>query len=283
MGSPIGPTIRRRRLTRRLRELREDRGLTCEQVTQQLGYGPSWLSRIETNKRGIRPGDVRDLLHFYEVEGPEVEELVQLARDARLRGWWHPFDDILTDAMRTFVGLEGDASSIGNYEVAFIPGLLQTEAYARELFRAGRPSLNAETIERKTMARIERQQVIDRKSPPTLWAVIDEAVLRREVGSRSVMKEQLLHMLSVAERPHVNLQVIPFSSGAYDPMGSGFHVFEFDKDDPPVVYVENLAGGVYLEEPTDVGRVSDSLNFLRGAALSDRQSADFITQVVKAL
>ncbi|WP_174526412.1 helix-turn-helix domain-containing protein [Micromonospora maritima] len=282
MGSPIGPTIRRRRLTKQLRELREARGLSCEQVAQQLGYGASWLSRIETNRRGVKPGDVRELLHVYGVNGPEAEELVQLARDARLRGWWQQYDDILSDAIRTFVGLESDATTIGNYEVSFIPGLLQTEAYARELFRAWRPTVDGAETERKVSARMGRKQSIDRPNPPTLWAVIDEAVLRREVGGPGVMREQLLHLLEVGERPNINLQVIPFSVGAYDPMGSGFSVFEFAEDDPPIVYIENLGGGVYLEDPKDVSRVLESLNYLRGAALSDRQSAELIAGIVKA-
>ncbi|MFG3710845.1 helix-turn-helix domain-containing protein [Micromonospora sp. NPDC047730] len=283
MSAPNSPTLRRRRLNARLYALRKERGLSCEQVAKELGCSASRVSRMETGKRGVRPGDVLELLRVYGVTGPEAEELVQLARTARLRGWWHPYDDILTAAMRTFVGLETDATTIGNYEVSFVPGLLQTEAYARELIRAGRPTLDSETIERKTNARMERKQVLDRKHPPTLWAVIDEAILHRQVGGAGVMREQLLYLLEAGERPNVNLQVIPFAEGAYDPMGSGFHFFEFAEEDPAVVYIENLGGGVYLDDPKDVARVGDSLNYLRGAALSDRQSAELITKVVKAL
>lgn len=283
MSTPNGPTIRRRRLNARLRQLRTDRKMSCEQVAQRLGVSASWVSRVEAGKRGVRPGDVRELLAVYEVEGPEVEELVQLARDARTRGWWMSYDDVFSDAMRTFVGLEGDATTIGSYEVSFVPGLLQCEAYARELFKAWRPTVDADTIERSTSARMARQQILDRANPPALWAIIDEGVLRREVGGRGVMREQLHHLLEAADRPHVNLQVIPFTAGAYDPMGSGFHIFEFADDDPPVVYIENLGGGFYLENPKDVARCADSLNYLRGTALPDRSSAELIAEVMKSL
>lgn len=283
MTTPPGPTIRRRRLNARLRQLRTDHQLSCEQVAKQLGVSASWVSRIEAGKRGVRPGDVRELLSVYGVEGPEVDELVQLAREARTRGWWQAFDDVLSDAMRTFVGLEQDAAIVGNYEAHFVPGLLQTEAYTRELFLASRPSMDAETVERLTRVRMERKQVLDRGNPPMLWAVIDEAALRREVGGSGVMREQLLALLEAGERANVALQVVPFSVGAYHPMGTGFHLFEFSESDPPVVYLENLGGGIYLEEPADVARCRDSLNYLRGVALSDRQSAALIAEVVKTL
>ncbi|MBQ1047807.1 helix-turn-helix domain-containing protein [Micromonospora sp. C51] len=282
MGAPMGPTIRRRRLNIRLKELREEKGLSCEQVAQRLGYHASRVSRIESGRRGVNAGVVRELLSVYQVEGEEAEALVQLARDARRRGWWHPYKDVLTDSVRTYVGLEQDATTISNYEAQFIPGLLQTEAYAREVFVSWRPSLQPEISERLTNVRMIRQRVLQNRTPPMLWAVIDEAALHREVGGRGVMKEQLMHLLDIGERPAVTIQVVPYSVGAYPAMGSGFTLFEFGEGDPPAVYLENLGGGFYLEDPEDIGRCSDSLNYLRGVALSDRESAALIAGIAKA-
>ena len=284
MAASTSPTLRRRRLASELRRLREQAKLTCDEVGARIGCTGSRISRIENGRLGIRPGDVHELLEIYQVTGPLRDQLVQLAREARKRGWWQAYNDVLTDEMKTFVGLEAEATSIMNYEAHYIPGLLQTEAYARELFLAWRPSVSAEAVERLTRVRMARQDVLAKSDRPTLWAVLDEAVLQRAVGGPGVMREQLHHLLTLSEHGQVTLQIFPFRSGAYHPMGSGFIVFEFPEPaDQPIVYLENLAGGLYLEDPAEVAQCIVGFNHLRANALPDHESAALIAQVAKSL
>ncbi|MDG4795487.1 helix-turn-helix transcriptional regulator [Micromonospora sp. WMMD1082] len=284
MAASTSPTLRRRRLASELRRLREQARLTCDEVGERLGCTGSRISRIEKGRLGIRPGDVHELLDVYGVTEPLRGQLLQLARDARKRGWWQVYNDVLTDEMKTFVGLETDATSIMNYEAHYIPGLLQTEAYARELFLAWRPSVTTETVEKLTKVRMARQTVLSSADRPTLWAVLDEAVLQRTVGGPGVMREQLHHLLTLSEHGMVTIQIVPFRSGAYHPLGSSFILFEFpDPRDQPVVYMENLAGGLYLEQPAEVAQCIVGFNHLRANALPDHDSAALIAQVAKSL
>ncbi|MBB5868406.1 transcriptional regulator with XRE-family HTH domain [Allocatelliglobosispora scoriae] len=284
MASANSPTVRKRRLCSELRRLREAARLTCDEVGQQIGCTGSRISRIESGRLGIRPGDVRELLDVYGVTGAEADALVLLAREARQRGWWQAYNDVMSHAFKTFVGLETEASAILSYESHYVPGLLQTPDYARELFLAVRPSYEAGKVERHTALRMARQSVLTSDSPPDFWVVMDEAVLRRTVGGPDIMRAQLERLTAAGEMPNVTLQVMPFTSGAHGGMGSGFMVFEFpDEIDSRVVYAENIAGATFLEEPSEITRCTVAFNHLRSAALPDVQSLALISQVAKSL
>src|SRR5262249_35290743 len=192
------PTLRARRLALELLRRREAAGLTREEAARQLEWSTSTIFRIETGRSRPQPGNVRVLLELYGVTGPERDGLIRLAREARQPGWWHSFRDVLPNPYEVYIGLEAGAASIRNFEPNVVPGLLQTEEYARQTFRNGPRELDREEIERRVQVRTERQHVLAREDRPRLWAVVDEAVVRRVVGGPEVMREQLRHLIECA-------------------------------------------------------------------------------------
>lgn len=228
-----GPTVRRRRLASELRRLRERAELTIDEVGEKLECSASKISRIETGHVGVTPRDARDMLELYGVRGDEQEALVQLAREARKRGWWHAYNEVFTGA---FVGLEADASSLRAFQALLVPGLLQTERYARAVIHAMRPDAADAEIERRVAARMTRQRLLSDPSPPEYWAVVDEAVLRRVVGGAEVMAEQLGRLADVAQLPHVTIQVVPFGAGAHPGMEGPFLILGFPEQADPTSY-----------------------------------------------
>lgn len=236
------PTVRQRRLAQALRELRHEAGLTQDAVAARMGWHTSKLFRLE-NARSPRVGwlDVRELMDMYGVPSPHREALIQLARDARMMGWWTPYRDVFTGS---YVALEDEASAMRLYCPELIPGLLQTEHYARAVIRAVRPGYDEESVERRVAARLARQKaLLDRAASPELRCVLNEAVLRRQVGDRHVMGTQLRALADAASRPLMTLQLLPFSAGAHAGLEGGFVLIEFPStQDPDVVYVEGIMG-----------------------------------------
>ncbi|QWF77515.1 helix-turn-helix domain-containing protein [Amycolatopsis sp. CA-230715] len=274
-----GPTVRRRRLASELRRLRESADLTIDEVGEKLECSASKISRIETGHVGVTPRDVRDMLELYGMAGEEREALVQLAREARKRGWWHAYNEVFTGA---FVGLEADASSLRAFQALLVPGLLQTERYTLSVIRAMRPGADDDEISRRVAARMARQQLLADPNPPEYWAVIDEAVLHRMVGGPDVMAEQLERLLRVAEQPHVTIQVVPFGAGAHPGMEGPFLILGFpEQADPDVVYVDSTSSGVYLEMPPDVRRYSLMFDHLRAAALKPDDTVELIAKAAE--
>ncbi|MFF5992099.1 helix-turn-helix domain-containing protein [Prauserella flavalba] len=271
-----GPTVRRRRLASELRRLREAADLTIDEVGEKLECSASKVSRIETGHVGVTPRDARDMLELYGVRGDEQEALVQLAREARKRGWWHAYNEVFTG---TFVGLEADASSLRAFQALLVPGLLQTRRYAHAVIRAMRPDAEETEIDRRVAARMERQQLLRDPHPPEYWAVIDEAVLHREVGGTEVMAEQLARLLEVAQLPHVTIQVVPFNAGAHPGMEGPFLILGFpEQADHDVVYVDSTSTGLYLELEADVRRYALMFDHLRAAALKPDDSIQVIAE-----
>lgn len=269
-----GPTVRRRRLSSELRRLREAADLTIDEVADKLECSASKISRIETGHVGVTPRDARDMLELYGVVGDAREALVQLSREARTRGWWHAYSEVFTGA---FVGLEADASSLRAFQALLVPGLLQTEAYARAVIRAMRPDITDTELDRRVTARLARQRLLTEPSPPEYWAVVDEAVLHRMVGGPEVMAEQLARLLELAALPHVTIQVVPFGTGAHPGMEGPFVILGFpEQADPDVVYVDATNSGHYLEVPADVRRYALMFDHLRAAALKPDDSVDLI-------
>lgn len=281
MSRGPSPTVRRRRLAAKLRELREAADLTIDEVGEKLECSASKISRIETGHVGVTPRDVRDMLEVYGIEDDEREALVQLAREARKKGWWHAYNEVFTGA---FVGLESDASSLHTHQGLLVPGLLQTEGYMRAVIRAIRPDASEAEVNRRVTARVKRQSLLHESHPPEYWAVLDEAVLRRRVGGPEVMREQLRRLVELAALPHVTLQVVPFSAGAHAGMEGPFLILGFpEQADPDVVYVENTTSTVYLEQPEDVHRYTLMFDHLRAAALKPDDTVDLVTEAADRL
>ncbi|MEV0807992.1 helix-turn-helix transcriptional regulator [Micromonospora sp. NPDC050200] len=240
------PTVRRRRIARELRQLRERAGMTLDVAARQLDMSKSNLSRIENAQIGIKPRDVRAALALYAVTGADAEALIEIARGAQQRGWWQNYSDVLPEWFEFYVGLEAEAAALRTYEAESVPGLLQTEAYAREIYRR---TAGEEGLERKVAARLRRQEVLRRESPVQLSVVLNEAVLLRPVGGPAVMAEQLIHMARAARSPNVTIHVLPFAAGTHPAMSTPYVILSFaDTADASVVYLDNLTMGLALEE-----------------------------------
>jgi hypothetical protein len=254
-------------------------------VAHRLEWSASKISRIETGQSRAHPGDVRDLLDAYGVTDDTVREaLVQLAREARRRGWWTRYTDVLGSG--TYVGLESEAAVIHTFESQFIPGLLQTEDYARAVIRAGQARPDPDTLERRVSARMARQEILARAEPPEIWAVLDEPVVSRPVGGPDVTREQLRHLIELSTRPNttLTLQVLPLSVGAHPGMNGPFVILEFQgPKDPPMIYLETATDGLYLEEPSDIERYTLRFNHLVARALGPDESRDMIAGLAERM
>jgi transcriptional regulator with XRE-family HTH domain len=275
------PTVRRRRLGIELRRLRDDAGLTIEQVAGALECSDSKISRIETGQVGATPRDVRDMLQLYGVAGQRRDALLQSAREARQRDWWQAYSDTLIVPL---VGMEAAASSIRVYETLLVPGLFQTRQYAGTVIRTVRPDLRPEEVERWVEFRMARQSLLARDLPPALSAVLDEALLRRPVGGLAAMGEQLHHLARVAALPTVTLQVLPFAAGHHAGMSGAFTIFSFpEPDDPDVVYLEHTKSDLYLESEEEVRRYASAFDQLRAMALPPDDSVALVVALARSL
>jgi transcriptional regulator with XRE-family HTH domain len=284
MTGEHSPTVRRRRLAAELRTLREAARLTCEEVAEHLECSASKISRVETGRVSVSPRDVRDMLSLYGVDEERRESLVQLARESRQKGWWHAYSDTIQPWFATYVGLEDASAEIRTYEVSLVPGLLQTEDYARTVISAGNITGAQEDVERRVALRMARQPALTGADPPQLWAVLDEAALRRAVGGPGLMRLQLDHLAECAAMPNVAVQVIPFGAGAHPGMGKPFVILGFrERADPDVVYLEDLTSTLYLEDADEIDTYNRLFNHLRATALSFEESAALITSVAKDL
>lgn len=281
------PTVRGRRLRYELRRLREQRSMTIEQVAARSGgdWTASAISRWETGDRRIRPVDLRALLDIYDVQGSEREVLLTLAREARARGWWQSYSsDAVPEWFQFYLGLEAEASSIHEYGSELVPGLLQTEDYYRAFMNAAPAAGDAQAIDRKLAVRSERQERLTSEDAPEVWAVLNEAVIRREVGGTEVMRGQLEHIAELAERAHINVQVLRFGSGAHPAMDGSFIVLGFpEAPDPDVIYLESQTGSLYLEKEPEVERYRAMFQHLTASALGPEESRSLIAEAAAAI
>jgi transcriptional regulator with XRE-family HTH domain len=270
------PTGRRRRLGAELRRLREQAGLTIDRVAQELECSPSKVSRIETGQVSATPRDVRDMLGLYRVDDARIEAMVQVAREARQRGWWQKFVDV-PDGVPAYVGLEVAATSIDVYMSLIVPALLQTADYARAVIGAVRPDLPAREIDRRVELRIRRQALLDQGDPPALRVLLDDTVLRRPVGGAVVMAAQRRRLLEDAARRAVTIQMLVTEAGAHAGMDGPFTIFGFPAAaERDVVALDSAADALYLEEPEDVARYRRVFELLLPAALPPEASAELI-------
>jgi transcriptional regulator with XRE-family HTH domain len=281
VASNVNPTVRRRRLGQELRRLRELKGMTAEEVAERLLVSQSKISRLENGRRSISQRDVRDLCGVYEVEDQRiVDSLMEMARDSRQQGWWHTFGDI---PYSVYIGLETDAESLRVYEPQLVTGLLQTRAYAEALVQGALPETSTNEIEKRVQVRMRRQERITAQNNPLrLWVVLDEAALRRVVGSRLVMREQLEHLIEMSQLPHVTVQVLPFEVGAHPGLNGQYAILEFaDAADSSVVYLEGVTSDLYLEKAQDVQKYAVMYEHLRAQSLNVEASRQFIADVAK--
>jgi transcriptional regulator with XRE-family HTH domain len=258
------PTALRIALGAQLRRLREASQITTDEAGQAIRATHSKISRLERGRSGAKQRDVADLLSLYGVtDETERDGLLTLARQANTPGWWQQYNDILPKWFELYVGLEKAASIIRAYEVQFVHGLLQTEAYARAVILIANAHAPVEEIDRRVSLRMKRQQLLTQPDAPELWAVLDEASLRRPLGGRKVMRAQLEHLLQISDLPNVTLQVVPFDAGPHAAAGGPFTILRFPEPDlPDLVYLEQLNSALYLDQPdavTDYVAVMDQL------------------------
>ncbi|MUT90689.1 helix-turn-helix domain-containing protein [Streptomyces sp. Z38] len=274
------PTARRRRLSIELKKLREKSALTCAQVGQALDWSGSKVNRMETGSGRVQPSDVDALCRFYDTSDELREFLKSLAREAKTRGWWQVHGAGVPEWFNIYIGLEQDASTLRQYQCEVLPGLMQTEAYARELHTTG-AHMSAEDIDRAVRVRLERQDMLTRPDAPEAWFVVNEGAVRNVIGDREVMRDQLEKVLEAADLPSVTLQVLPFDSGTYPATGS-FTMLGFPApEDPDLVYRDGITDAVYLEGEHHVREYTRAFDGLRAAALSPQRSARLVHSVVK--
>lgn len=281
MASNVNPTVRRRRLGQELRRLRELKGMTAEEVAERLLVSQSKISRLENGRRSISQRDVRDLCGVYDVEDHRiVDSLMQMAKDSRQQGWWHAFGDI---PYSVYIGLETDAASLRVYEPQVVPGLLQTRQYAEALIAGALPESGTTDVEKRVSVRVRRQERLnDAEHPLRLWVVVDEAALRRLVGDKQLMREQLEHLVELSQLPHVTVQVLPFEMGAHPGINGQYAILEFpDTSDSSVVYIEGVTSDLYLEKANDVQKYSVMYEHLRAQALNVDHTRQFIADIAK--
>ncbi|MDQ0778357.1 transcriptional regulator with XRE-family HTH domain [Streptomyces aurantiacus] len=249
-------------LAKRLQHLREAAGIPREQAARALRVTPATIHRIEHAEVSLKIPYVRELLRLYGItESSEIEEFLHLCEDANNSGYWQRFHDLLPSWFAPFPILEGEAQVIYSYEPYFVPGLLQTADYARAVIRTGHPSATVRDVERHVDLRIERQRRLVRENPPTLWVVMDEAVLHRTIGGPAVMRAQIGWLIEACSLPHVCLQIVPFTSGPHLGADSAFHMFRFPQSHlPDIVYAENLVGVTYMDNQHDVAVFREALD-----------------------
>ncbi|MGC0338927.1 transcriptional regulator with XRE-family HTH domain [Streptomyces sp. SLBN-8D4] len=276
-GEP-GSVVRRMLLGSQLRRLREARGITREAAGYSIRASESKISRMELGRVSFKTRDVEDLLTLYGItDEQERASLLSLAREANVAGWWHSYSDVLPSWFPTYVGLEGAASLIRVYEVQFIHGLLQTEAYARAVVRRGMKGASAADVEKRVALRLERQKYLADDGGPEFHVVLDEASLRRPYGDRQVMRGQLQHLIDVSERPNVRLQIMPFGFGGHSGESGAFTILSFTESDlTDVVYLEQLTSALYLDKREDVTQYEKAMKELQQDSPGPDESRDLL-------
>jgi transcriptional regulator with XRE-family HTH domain len=269
------PTVRRRELGALLRGLRNEHGLTVEQVAEHLLVSPSKISRLETGRRGANARDIRDLCELYSVDAAVRQQLTDLAAKGKQQAWWQsrklPYSN--------YVGLEAAATSISDFGLGLIPGLLQTREYASAVLGAIHPPLDEATIELRLAGRMQRQGLLTSENPPEFSAVIDEAVLHRIVGDRDVMRAQLGRLVIASRLPAITIQVLPYETGPLAVPNNKFIVLTFEEPIPGVVFIEGLTGDLYLDDPDDLADYTEAFRAMRAMAATPEESRQLIASI----
>jgi hypothetical protein len=282
-GASDDPTVLRMVLGAQLRRLRERRAISREKAGWEIRSSESKISRMELGRVGFKERDVADLLSLYGVvDEHEREVLILLARQANAPNWWNRYGDVLPTWLQSYLGLEAAATVIRSYEVQFVPGLLQTADYARAVILLGHHKAPEEEIERRVALRLERQQLLNKPTAPTLWMVIDESALRRPIGGVAVMRGQIRALIAAAERPNIKIQLLPFRVGGHPAAGGSFTILRFlDNELPDVVYIEQLTGALYLDKREDVDLYAATMEQLCVTAEPPEDTVDLLQDLLR--
>ena len=278
----VSATARRMLVGARLKRLREAKGISREAAGYTIRASESKISRLELGKVSFKERDVADLLVLYGVGDPDArDEILEMARQASRPGWWRAYEDVLPTWFDNYVGLEETAVAIRTYEIQFVPGLLQTPVYARAVIESGLPTPQPHEVDRAIALRMARQRLLERANPPHLWAVIDEAALRRPVGTAATSKAQLAHLLDLTERPCITLQILPLSASAHAVGGGAFTLLRFgDLDLPDIAYLEQLLNAVYIDRRDQVECYTLLLERLAVEALTPDDTTRLLHQLL---
>ena len=286
-GASSGPTAQRIILGTHLRRLREAAGISRTQAAWEIRGSESKISRLELGRVSFKVRDVDDLLTFYKLDDEsERERLLTMARQANDPGWWQRYDDVTPDWFHDYLGLEMAADLIRTFELQFVPGLLQTPEYARASIQLGRQDmpLPADEVDRLVALRMSRQEVLTRQRPARLWAVLDEAVLRRPIGSPAILRAQLEFLIEASRRHNVTLQIIPFKNGGYTATGGAFTLLRFnDADLPDIVYVEHLTSAVYLDKRDELDTYVVTMDAVSITAAQPRETETLLRRAIERL
>ena len=280
-----GPTVQRMLVGAKLRRLRTDLGLSREEAAEAIRASEWKIHRLENGQVGFKERDLVDLLHRYEVSDPEeTEELLAMAREANAPGWWQRYTDVLPQWFRAYVDLESAATLIRTYEGQLVPGLLQTDDYMRAVIHGAHLDESVEEVGRRVRLRMARQTLLIQEHSPRLWAVVDEAALRRPVGGREVMRGQLERLIEAAKLPNVTLQILGFDCGAHPGMVGSFSVLRFpDQELPDVVYLEHLTSASYLSKPEEVDRYLHVMESICVRAAPPERTVELLDQLLDDL
>lgn len=291
MDAEPGSTVPRRQLGRYLRRLREQAGVTVKAAAAELECSIQKLWRIEKGAVPVRGADVKVLCHRYGAPAEMTDALVALARETKAKGWWHSYGDVVPRWFEMYVDMEAAASRLRMYEPSLVPGLLQSSGYAEAAIRADQPGMSEEDRRRRVELRAERQALLARPfpEPPTLEAIVDESVLRRDPGPAGVMARQLAYLQKAGEQPHISIRILPLSRGLHRASAAGaFTILEFpsegnERREPPTVYSESLTGAIYLDKSQEISAYEEVWVSLTALALSERDSAVMIDELIGEL
>lgn len=283
--SARGATVLRIAVGGQLRKLRQSLGISREDAGEAIRASHAKISRLELGRVGFKQRDIRDLLTLYRVtDADERERFLALAQQANEPGWWHQYGDLLPSWFETYLGLEQAAGSIRTYEAQFVPGLLQTPEYARAVIALGHGQEPAAELDRRLALRMERQEILTRPDAPALWAVVDEAALRRPIGSVTVLREQIERLITAATQPNITVQVLPYSVGGHAAAGGSFSILRFpDAELPDVVYMEQLTSALYLDKRQDAERYLAVMDRLSVQAERPEQTPDLLKTLLTEL
>lgn len=275
----VGPTTRRRQLGADLRRLRELKGLTLEEAGARVGISKATLSRYETKEGTVKWPAVDALCREYEASDEERLALVELAKGAKIQGWWRSLADPIPESMNLMLTLEDEVVREDHYACMYVPGLLQTRAYAEAVHRASEVQCPEREVQHMVDIRMKRQELLERDEPPHIWCVIDEAAVRRVVGGYQVMREQLGHLLDMCRRPNITVQLLPFSTGAHAAAVGSFAILRGPTPELDVVYADLLGGGLFMEKPQELDRYRLAFQYLSAQALDLESSKELIRRI----
>jgi transcriptional regulator with XRE-family HTH domain len=282
MQSRRRPTLRLRRLAAEIRRRREEAGLTQDEVFERTSINPATLYRVENAISRPQVRTLRALLDLYGVNSERTAYLLTLLRESDRRGWLETIDADLPERLTTYVEFEDEARTVWNYQPSFVPGLLQTEAYARAIVHGLMPEASPAAVDGRVSLRMARQRVLTRENPLRFWTIVSEGALQHRVGGTDIMRDQMIRILEATELPNVTMQVVPFDAGAHPGMLGSFALLRFGQDDlPDVVYVDSMAGDLFLDQVLDVERCASTFEHLRAVALSPEASAEFVAKLAE--